>query len=170
RRVDLLGLRGRVRGRHGEPFLTGPATRVSRCRAAFLSEMSPTPQHEALDPELLEALRRAADEAGDRSYVRYSGFVVKAAVETVDDRVYGGSNVEVVNFSLTKHAEEVAIINAINDGVFARRGDQWLRTLYVQGVPPCGSCRQFAYEWATEDARCVIDRPGKPEVLPLSRL
>lgn len=79
-----------------------------------------------------------------------------AAVERIDDKVYGGANVEIVNFSLTKHAEETATLAAIADGAL-ELGDKWLAAVYTIGVPPCGSCRQFLWEWAAPDATCFID-------------
>jgi hypothetical protein len=50
--------------------------------------------------------------------------------------------------------------------------DRWLKTLYVSGATPCGSCRQFAWEWATPRARCVIDLPTDDHyrVVPLREL
>lgn len=117
----------------------------------------------SLADSLVEGLREAAQSARVASYPRYSGFRVLAAVERIDGRLYGGANVEVVNYSLTKHAEEAAVMAAISDGALAL-GDRWLRTVYVVGAPPCGSCRQFLSEWAIEDAQCVIDKPGLEEV------
>jgi cytidine deaminase len=113
---------------------------------------------EATDPKL-ECLRQAANAAAGSCYARYSGFEVFAAVERVDGKVYGGANVEVVNFSLTKHAEEAAALAAIADGAL-QLGDRWLTAVYTLGAPPCGSCRQFLWEWAVPDALCFIDEPG----------
>jgi cytidine deaminase len=101
-------------------------------------------------------LRDAASMAGSACYPRYSGLVVLAAVERIDGKVYGGANVEVVNFSLSKHAEEAATLAAIADGAL-QLGDHWLAAVYTLGSPPCGSCRQFLWEWASPDARCFID-------------
>lgn len=124
---------------------------------------------------MLRRLREAARAAAEHNYARYSGFMIVAAVETTDGQVFGGTNIEVANWTLTKHAEEMAIMQAL-----ATRGlrepdaenDRWLKTLYVSGATPCGSCRQFAYEWATEDAVCVVDDPatGKHEEFPLAEL
>lgn len=124
---------------------------------------------EATDPSL-ERLRQAARDAAGACYPRYSGFEVLAAVERVDGRVYGGANVEVVNFSLTKHAEETAALAAIADGAL-RLGDRWLSAIYTFGAPPCGSCRQFLWEWAAPEARCFIeDRSGGVREVTLASL
>ncbi len=123
---------------------------------------------------VLAELRAHARSAAAHNYARYSGVLVVAAVETVEGHYFGGTNVEVANYTLTKHAEEMAIIRALADRSLRKPGpgDRWLKTLYVCGVPPCGSCRQFALEWATPRARCVIDMPSEHDhvVEPLAKL
>lgn len=110
-----------------------------------------------IDPKLLARLRASAKEALSRCYPRYSGFMVVAAVETTSGRVFGGANVEVVNYSLTKHAEEAAVMAAIAGGAPVG-GRPWLRTVYVLRAAPCGSCRQFLWEFAIRDAVVVVDQ------------
>jgi cytidine deaminase len=124
---------------------------------------------------VLARLREGATRAAEHNYARYSGILIVAAVETVSGEVFGGTNVEVANFTLTKHAEEMAIIRAIAAQSLRRpdpKADRWLKTLYVSGAAPCGSCRQFAWEWAAPRARCVIDSPadGRYTVVPLRKL
>jgi cytidine deaminase len=104
----------------------------------------------------IEALAEAAEHAQAACYPRYSGYPVLAAVQRVDGKVYGGANIEIVNYSLTKHAEEAAVMAAIADGAL-RLGDNWLAAVYTRGGPPCGSCRQFLWEWAAPDAVCLIE-------------
>jgi cytidine deaminase len=82
--------------------------------------------------------------------------MVVAAVETVAGRVFGGANIEVVNYSLTKHAEEAAVMAAISGGA-PLDGGPWVRSVYVLGAAPCGSCRQFLWEFAIPDAVVAID-------------
>jgi cytidine deaminase len=82
--------------------------------------------------------------------------------------MYSGSNVEAANYSLTKHAEEAAILAAIAAEDDLGRG--WLRALYVAGLAPCGSCRQFATEFATADALNRLKGGGSPEVSNLADL
>jgi cytidine deaminase len=116
----------------------------------------PASEQPDLDRGLLQLLRESAKDARARSYPRYSGFIVVAAVETTDGKVFGGANVEVANYSLTKHAEETAVMAAIAAGA-PLTGGPWLRTIYVLGGAPCGSCRQFLWEFAVDDAVVVID-------------
>jgi cytidine deaminase len=114
-----------------------------------------------IDPDLLARLRDAAIDARRANYSPYSKFVVLAAVET-ESGIFGGTNVENVNFTLTKHAEEVAILRAMLGGAGPR--GQWIKTLYVTSAPPCGSCRQFAAEFGGPQTVVLIDR------LPQSRV
>ncbi len=110
----------------------------------------------AIDRERLERLRNCADEARGMHYAPYSSFMVLAAVEADDGQLYPGANVEIVNYTLTKHAEEVAVLAGIAAG--EDPGRPWIRTLYVAGAAPCGSCRQFVTEFASNDAICVFER------------
>lgn len=98
----------------------------------------------------------AAEGLRGANYARYSDFVVLAAVETSGGEIFGGTNVENVNYTLTKHAEEVAILAAIHAGAGPRGA--WIRTLYVTGASPCGSCRQFTAEFASPDTVVLVDR------------
>jgi cytidine deaminase len=104
----------------------------------------------------LAELRAAAEAARSLNYSPYSNFVVLAAVETSDGDIFGGSNVENVNYSLTKHAEELAVLAAILAG--AGPGGAWVKTLYVTSASPCGSCRQFVAEFGRADTVVLIDR------------
>lgn len=104
----------------------------------------------------LSELRAAAEAARSLNYSPYSDFVVLAAVETSDGDIFGGSNVENVNYSLTKHAEELAVLAAILAG--AGPGGAWVKTLYVTSASPCGSCRQFVAEFGRADTVVLIDR------------
>jgi cytidine deaminase len=111
--------------------------------------------------ERLADLREAAQGARAANYAPYSKFMVLAAIET-SHGVFGGSNVENVNFTLTKHAEEVAILAAILAGAGPRGG--WIKTLYVTGASPCGSCRQFTFEFARPQTVVLIDRVSQSTV------
>lgn len=113
----------------------------------------------AVTDERLQRLRHAADAARRLHYAPYSGRpgrVVLAAAELDTGTVGGGSNVEIVNFTLTKHAEELAILVAFaNDAkpIAPAR----LAAVYVAGGQPCGSCRQFAAEFARADAIWILE-------------
>ncbi len=106
--------------------------------------------------EGLVALRQAAEAARSLNYSPYSGFLVLAAARTVDGAIGAGSNVENVNFSLTKHAEEVAVLAALQmSGQPPRLG--LLEVVYVAGAMPCGSCRQFTLEFGGPESLWIVD-------------
>lgn len=126
---------------------------------------------ELSDPAFdITALREAAQAARVMNWAPYSKYVVIAAVETIDGKVFGGSNVENANFTLTKHAEETAVIAALADGAMARcRTRQWLKVIYTLSEgdsAPCGGCRQFIAEFAADDAVWVADKPSGQLVRP----
>jgi cytidine deaminase len=109
----------------------------------------------------LASLRRAAQGARRANHSPYSGFMVLAAVQT-DGGVFGGTNVENVNFTLTKHAEEVAILSALLAGGATTK--PLFGALYVTGGSPCGSCRQFLAEFSGPETVVLVDRIPKSAV------
>jgi cytidine deaminase len=110
----------------------------------------------------LAELRAAAQTARRANYSPYSDFMVLAAAETHEGGIYAGTNVENVNYSLTKHAEEVAVLAARLAS--AEKGDAWIKTLYVTSASPCGSCRQFVAEFGRATTVVLIDRIDQTKV------
>jgi cytidine deaminase len=109
------------------------------------------------DETLIGPLRDCARRARGMHYAPYTGLMVLSAVRATDGRLFGGANVEVAGLKLTKHAEECAVICALAAGVQQSCGPRWLEALYVVGAAPCGSCRQFAAEWAVDDASVIVE-------------
>jgi cytidine deaminase len=114
-----------------------------------------------------------AKATGARKYGRrpYSEFPVAAAVLTSSGTTLGGAEkVECANYTLTKHAEETAIIQALADGELKRSGRAFIRAIYLPAtdgpkrVMPCGGCRQFMWEFSDTqnrgDRRGARQRPG----------
>lgn len=106
------------------------------------------------DRELLNIARTAAQNA----YVPYSRFPVGAAVECSDGSVYTGCNVENASLGGTICAERVAVAKAVSEGnrSFVRLA------VYAEGnnyCMPCGSCRQFLYEFSP-DAEVLCAKTG----------
>lgn len=93
------------------------------------------------DAELI----RLAAEARLRAHAPFSRFLVGAAIETDDGRVFTGCNCESASYGLTICAERVAVFKALSDG--ARRA---VRAAVVADTPalapPCGACRQWLWE------------------------
>jgi len=76
-------------------------------------------------------------------------------VETISGNWYDGVNIENVNFSLTIHGEQAAIIAAyLGENPEDRK---FIKSVIIDtrdGGMPCGGCRQFIAEFATDD--CVV--------------
>ena len=98
------------------------------------------------------------------AYAPYSRFVVGAAVETMDGKVYRGCNMENASYGLTICAEVGALQSALEHGRF----DKVRRIAVVGGaadfdataagdpVTPCGRCRQLIFE-ASECSNVDVD-------------
>jgi cytidine deaminase len=80
--------------------------------------------------------------AAQHAYAPYSNYLVGAAVQTTDGRLFVGVNVENAAYPLGVCAERTAIAKAVSDGY--RPGD-----LDAIGITasPCGGCRQWLYEF-----------------------
>lgn len=102
----------------------------------------------SLDAEEQELVKRAR-QARDAAYAPYSEFLVGAALEAGDGRVYGGCNVENASYPVGMCAEQSALGAAVTDG--AR--DFRRLALVVSGrspASPCGRCRQALAEFGTD--------------------
>ena len=76
----------------------------------------------------------------------YSHFLVGAALEASDGRIFTGCNIENATYGLTVCAERVAMWKAISEGCRDFR-----RIIVVADTqaptPPCGPCRQVLWEF-----------------------
>jgi cytidine deaminase len=107
-----------------------------------------------MDPE---HLMQKALEARERAYAPYSNFLVGAAVETRDGRVFQGCNVENAAYGLCNCAERTALFSAIAAGCLP--GD--IVQMAVVGdtdrpISPCGACRQVMAELVGTDTPVVL--------------
>lgn len=80
------------------------------------------------------------------AHAPYSGFLVGAALEADDGRVFTGCNIENATYGLTLCAERVALFKAISEGV---RGFRRIAVVAAahDPTPPCGACRQLLWEF-----------------------
>ena len=116
-----------------------------------------------------ETLIEMAHEARTNAYVPYSEYPVGAALETADGEVYRGFNVEIVNYSNSFHAEELAVMGAIRDGV-----TDFERVAVVSaehdGVTPCGMCRQTFAEFCADAFEIITEDDGEIQHYTLGEL
>lgn len=115
------------------------------------------------------ALLDRARSARERAIVPYSEFPVGAAIRTADGTVIVGSNFEVVNFSNTLHAEEVALAQAL------MAGHRSFDALAVSGpaedgLTPCGMCRQTLAEFCPGTLEVVVDYGDEAATYTLDEL
>ena len=117
-----------------------------------------------MDEELIQTLIINAFEARTKSYCRYSGYAVGAALLTSDGEIYRGCNVENSSYGATICAERCAALKAISEGsnefkaiaiVGGRNGSK------PETVYPCGVCRQVLCEFVDAESFRVIT--GEPE-------
>jgi len=116
-----------------------------------------------------DALIEAAHEARTEAYVPYSEYPVGAALETANGEVYPGFNVEIVNYSNSFHAEELAIMGAIREGVtdFERIA---VVSAEHDGLTPCGMCRQTLAEFCADSFEIITEDDGEITTYTLGEL
>jgi cytidine deaminase len=111
----------------------------------------------------------AAIAAREHAHAPFSGFRVGAAVEDEREQIFTGCNIENATYSLTLCAERLAIFKAISDGV------RNFRRLVVAAdsetlTPPCGACRQIAWEFGGNLRITLVNLKGKREDLQMADL
>lgn len=124
---------------------------------------------------MYETLIGKAAEAREKSFCKYSGFAVGAALLCSDGTVFTGCNIENISYSLTNCAERTAIFKAVSEGkkdftaiavVGAVKSDDPVK----EPCFPCGACLQVMSEFCTADFEIVLAKDGKPEVFKFSDL
>ena len=115
------------------------------------------------------ALTEAALAARNNAHAPFSHFLVGAALEAEDGRVFTGCNVENATYGLTVCAERVAIWKAISEGVrkfrrIAVAADSEVLT------PPCGACRQILWEFCGDIEVTLTNLHGKTEKFQMKDL
>jgi cytidine deaminase len=113
------------------------------------------------------ALIQAALAARLHAHAPYSHFMVGAAIEAEDGRIFTGCNVENATYGLTVCAERVAVFKAMSEGV------RKFRAVAVAAdserlTPPCGACRQILWEFLGDVPLMLVNLEGKVEELRIS--
>ncbi len=114
-------------------------------------------------------LTDAALAARNNAHAPYSHFLVGAALEADDGRVFTGCNIENATYGLSVCAERVALFKAISEG--ARK----FRRVAVAAdtdvlTPPCGACRQILWEFCGDIEVALINLRGKSETFRMKDL
>ncbi len=97
------------------------------------------------------------------SYSPYSKFSVGAALLTGNKKIFTGTNVECVSYSLCMCAERVAFSKAISEG------EKKFKAIAISSssdkyIYPCGACLQFMSEF-TKDFDVIIVRSDKDFII-----
>ena len=112
-----------------------------------------------MEQEQITTLIKKAQNAREFSYSPYSGYMVGAAVLTVDGEIYTGCNIENAAYGPTNCAERTAIFKAVSEGkrafsaiavVGGKRGGR------EDYAAPCGVCRQVMMEFCEPAKMQVI--------------
>ena len=104
-----------------------------------------------------------------RSVAPFSKFLVGAALQTDEGRVFTGCNVESASYGLTVCAERVAIWKALSEGE-----RDFARLVIVadteQLTPPCGTCRQIIWEFCKQATIVLANLQGQREEVHIADL
>ena len=104
-------------------------------------------------PDNWQQLVEASRTARTNAYAPFSNYAVGAALLTDEGRIFAGCNVENSSYGLTICAERVAACSAVAAG--CREFSAIVISLTGIAIP-CGTCRQFLYEF-NPDMTVVID-------------
>jgi len=104
-----------------------------------------------------------------RSVAPFSNFLVGAALQTDEGKVFSGCNVESASYGLTVCAERIAIWKALSEGE-----RDFARLVIVadteQLTPPCGTCRQIIWEFCKHATIVLANLHGQKEELHVADL
>jgi cytidine deaminase len=112
-----------------------------------------------------EELVARAEAGAANAYAPYSNYLVGAALELKDGRIFDGVNVENAAYPLGICAERTAISKAASEGV--RPGE-----IDAIGITasPCGGCRQWLHEWRIERVYFRREDGSIAEYTPAAKL
>ncbi|RPD55032.1 cytidine deaminase [Lentinus tigrinus ALCF2SS1-6] len=96
-----------------------------------------------------ERLIKAAFEAKEFAYSRYSNFRVGAALLTTTGEIVKGANIENASYGGTICAERTAFVKAVSEGKRSFTGLAVV-TDVESAISPCGMCRQVIREFCAQ--------------------
>ncbi|KAI0782845.1 cytidine deaminase [Abortiporus biennis] len=102
-----------------------------------------------------ERLIKAAFEAKEFAYSRYSKFRVGAALLSTDGQIIKGANIENASYGGTICAERTAFVKAVSEGT---RSFSALAVVTDVASPlsPCGMCRQVIREFCAQNMPILL--------------
>jgi cytidine deaminase len=117
----------------------------------------------------MDPLVAAAIEARQHAHAPFSKFLVGAALEDSDGRVWTGCNIENATYGLTVCAERVAVFKAMSEG--ARKFTRMVIAAETASpTPPCGACRQILWEFCGDIEVILANPRGVTETFHLKDL
>jgi len=117
----------------------------------------------------MDPLAAAAIEARQHAHAPFSKFLVGAALEDSDGRVWTGCNIENATYGLTVCAERVAVFKAMSEG--ARKFTRMVIAAETGSpTPPCGACRQILWEFCGDIEVILANPRGVTETFHLKDL
>ncbi|RDX41817.1 cytidine deaminase [Lentinus brumalis] len=96
-----------------------------------------------------DRLIKAAFEAKEFAYSRYSNFRVGAALLTTTGEIIKGANIENASYGGTICAERTAFVKAVSEGKRSFTGLAVV-TDVKSAISPCGMCRQVIREFCSQ--------------------
>jgi cytidine deaminase len=115
--------------------------------------------------ELIQHARRARM----RARAPYSNFMVGAALQARNGKVWTGCNIENATYGLTVCAERVAVWKALSAGA-----SNFRRIAVVADTerltPPCGACRQILWEYCGDIEVILANLRGERATYRLGKL
>ena len=121
---------------------------------------------------IYEELFEEAKKASQKAYCPYSKFPVGACILYKSGNKYTGCNVENASFGLTLCAERNAISSAVSAGEKSTIEAIAIYSPKQKECMPCGACRQWLDEFATDDKMKIIleNNQGELTVLTLKEI
>ncbi|KAI1792060.1 cytidine deaminase [Ganoderma leucocontextum] len=100
-------------------------------------------------------LIKAAFEAKEFAYCRYSNFRVGAALLTTTSEIIKGANIENASYGGTICAERTAFVKAVSEG---KRSFTALAVVtdVASAISPCGMCRQVIREFCAQQMPILL--------------
>ncbi|KAI0350422.1 cytidine deaminase [Trametes cingulata] len=104
----------------------------------------------SIQPTDQQRLVKAAFEAKEFAYSRYSKFRVGAALLTTNGDIIKGANIENASYGGTICAERTALVKAVSEGIRSFTALAVV-TDVASAISPCGMCRQVIREFCAQN-------------------